>query len=167
MPDYNLAKIYRIVCNITGQQYIGSTCEPTLSRRLSGHIRDFRRFTNGKFRFVSSFTVLENGNYEIVLVEVCPCANKDQLHARERYWIETTECVNRQIPNRTQKEWRGDNPEYFRQYAQANKKQIAMQKRQYYLDNKERITEHQRQYRQAKKQEPNSPVKIDIENSLF
>ena len=51
MPDYNLAKIYKIVCNITGQQYIGSTCEPALARRLAGHVRSFKQFKNGKFSF--------------------------------------------------------------------------------------------------------------------
>ena len=35
MPDYSKGKIYKIVCNVTGLVYVGSTCEPTLARRLA------------------------------------------------------------------------------------------------------------------------------------
>ena len=34
--DYKNGKIYRIVCEETGRQYIGSTCS-TLVKRLSNH----------------------------------------------------------------------------------------------------------------------------------
>ena len=36
MVNYQNAKIYRIVCNVTGKQYIGSTVS-NLSTRLSQH----------------------------------------------------------------------------------------------------------------------------------
>jgi hypothetical protein len=39
MVNYELAKIYKIVCNKTGMVYIGSTCQRLLSQRLSGHVR--------------------------------------------------------------------------------------------------------------------------------
>ena len=37
MVNYQLAKVYKIVCRITGENYVGSTCEPTLARRLVAH----------------------------------------------------------------------------------------------------------------------------------
>ncbi len=37
MPDYKLAKIYKLVSGKTNQIYIGSTCEKHLSNRLAGH----------------------------------------------------------------------------------------------------------------------------------
>ena len=50
MPDYQLGKIYKIECNVTGQRYIGSTCEPILARRLAGHITNYKSYLNGKFK---------------------------------------------------------------------------------------------------------------------
>ena len=52
MPDYQLGKIYKIECNVTGKVYIGSTCEPILARRLAGHIKSYKRYLNGKFHYL-------------------------------------------------------------------------------------------------------------------
>ena len=46
--DYSKGKIYKIECNITGEVYIGSTTEPTLARRLSGHRRSFQSWKDGR-----------------------------------------------------------------------------------------------------------------------
>ena len=41
MVNYSNVKIYKIVCYETGKEYIaGSTCAPSLSRRLSEHKRN-------------------------------------------------------------------------------------------------------------------------------
>ena len=53
----------------------------------------------------TSFEVLKNENYEIVLVELAPSNSKMELHQRERYHIENNECVNKQIPTRTDEEY--------------------------------------------------------------
>ena len=42
MIDYSKGKIYKIVCNNTGLIYIGSTCEPTLARRLAKHVGNYK-----------------------------------------------------------------------------------------------------------------------------
>ncbi len=39
--DYKNSKIYRIVCNETGETYIGSTTQ-TLTKRLSKHKENFK-----------------------------------------------------------------------------------------------------------------------------
>ena len=44
---YSRGKIYRIVCNTTGEQYYGSTIEPYISNRLSGHICEYKRHNAG------------------------------------------------------------------------------------------------------------------------
>jgi len=41
----------------------------------------------------------------ITLVEKYRCETKDELHARERYYIENNKCVNKVIPTRTTKEY--------------------------------------------------------------
>ena len=46
MVNYANGKIYRIVCNTTGKQYIGSTTRP-LSERLNGHKKDLDKYLKG------------------------------------------------------------------------------------------------------------------------
>jgi len=89
MVNYQLGKIYKIVCNETGEQYIGATCQKKLCTRLAQHV------SNNK---CSSKGIIERGKYEMVLIEDYPCTSKDQLHQRERHFIETLICVNKRIP---------------------------------------------------------------------
>lgn len=57
MVNYQLGKIYKIVDNVTGKIYIGSTCEPTLARRLVKHRSDYKRYLNEKLPRISSSRV--------------------------------------------------------------------------------------------------------------
>jgi len=134
--DFANSRIYRIVCNETGLNYYGSTTQ-TLSKRLGAHVCDYKRWRDGKQHFVTSFSVLEAGNYEIVLVEKLEnITNREQLRAVERRYIEANECVNKCIPGRTMTEynadhreqraqWRADNPGYMAQHYQDNKEERA------------------------------------------
>jgi hypothetical protein len=141
MVNFENAKIYKIVCDTTGLVYYGSTCEPTLARRLAKHVGYYRAFLKNEFTFVSSFKVLENNNYTIVLVENVDCESKDQLLARERYYIENNDCVNKNIPGRTDKEYRDDNKDKYKEYREDNKDKLKAYKQQYDLLNKEKISE--------------------------
>ena len=129
MTNYSLGKIYKIVCNTTGLTYYGSTCEPTIARWLAGHVSGYKGWKKGQdISFMSSFEVLKNDNYSIVLVELAPSNNKMELLQRERFFIENNECVNKVVPTRTQQEYKEDNAE-----------QISINNVEYYLVNKERI----------------------------
>ena len=68
MSDFSKAKIYKIVCNVTGLVYIGSTIQK-LSKRLSNHRHKYKQYLDNKSRYVTSFKILENDNYEIILIE--------------------------------------------------------------------------------------------------
>ena len=142
MVNYNLGKIYKIKCNVTGQIYIGSTCEKTVARRLAGHVKNYKSYLNGKYNNVSSFKVLENGDYYIVLLESVNCANNDELKAKERFHIENNICVNKCIPGRTRKE-------YMKEHYQSNKEKIQKYQKEYTIANKEKISEQEKEYRQA------------------
>jgi hypothetical protein len=95
MVNYLLGKIYKIVNNNNNEIYIGSTCEPILARRLAGHVYDYKGYLTGKRSYVTSFKIIESGNFNIILIEQYPCENKDQLLSRERYYIDTLDCVNK------------------------------------------------------------------------
>jgi flavodoxin len=163
--DYKNGKIYKIVCNTTGLQYIGSTCNPYLSTRLAQHRSDYKKHLQNKTRYISSIEVLKNDNYEIILIESCPFETKDQLHARERFYIENNDCVNK-VKNvglikelgsfEYNKQYRAANnekiAENIKQYRAANKEKIAENRKDYRATNKEKTTEYNKQYRATNKE---------------
>ena len=153
MPNYTNSKIYKIVSdNLPGTSYIGSTTR-TLAQRLSKHVCESKANSNSKKGCTSKF-IIAAGNHHIIWIEDCPCDNIEQLKARERYYIETSMCVNKSIPGRTQKEWRQANAERLREankkHRQANAEQIKEQQKQYRQANAERLREAKKKYRQTK-----------------
>ena len=124
MVNYQYAKIYKIVDNTNGNIYIGSSCEPILSRRLAQHKSDYKRYLKGNHNFITSFEIIKNGNYEIVLIESYPCNSKDELHSREKFYIENNKCVNKFIPNRTGKKWYEENKEHKQAYDKQKQEKL-------------------------------------------
>lgn len=141
LERYKNAKIYKIVCNKTGLVYYGSTCK-MLCRRIAQHRSGYKRYLNGTHNFVYSYKILENDDYDIVLVEECPCDNKEQLHARERFYIENNECVNKYKPNRTEEKLLKYQSEYYK-----NNKEVKLKyQNEYYQANKEERLKYQKEY---------------------
>ena len=135
MPDYSKGKIYRLVGG--GLVYYGSTVNE-LRFRLRQH--------KCPSSICRSKLLFETGDkVEIVLVEYFPCENKMELTARERWYIENNECVNKIIPTRTDAE-----------YYQDNKNKIIKQTNQYYHTNKDycKIKQKER-YDKTKKEQYN------------
>lgn len=87
---YENGKIYRIQSNQTDQIYIGSTVE-SLCNRFAGHRSNFRDYKNGKHEWRSSFSIIEKGDAIIRLLESFPCNTRNELRAREQYWIDRSE----------------------------------------------------------------------------
>jgi hypothetical protein len=82
-------------------------------------------------------------NVSIVLVEDVLFDSRDQLLARERYWIDTIGTLNKVKPLRTAAErYVNDKARilaYTKQYNQDNKDRIVEKKQQYYQNNKDQI----------------------------
>ena len=145
---YNNGKIYRIVSNVTGENYYGSTTEPTLARRLAKHKGNYRDYLKGKGTYITSFKILETEDYEIVLVENVNCKSKSELHQRERFYIENNNCVNKFIPCRSNKEYKDDNKDKIKEYREQNKQRIHTYHKEYHLKNKDKINAYKKEYRQ-------------------
>jgi hypothetical protein len=128
MPDYQNSRIYKIIDLETNECYIGSTTI-ALSQRLAQHVSSYKRYLNGKYHYVTSFKIIANGDYDIILVELFPCDSKDQLHARESHYTQTIQCVNK-IKNQGlliklgqveyDKQYTFDHKEHKKQYYKAN-----------------------------------------------
>jgi hypothetical protein len=115
-----MIKIYRIIDNTNGNIYIGKTKQKYLCDRLSSH---------KSLKDCSSREILKNEDYKIELIE-----ETDDIN-RERYWILNTNCINKQIPGRTRKEYKEDNREeilqYQSEYRENNKKKAKEYKTEY------------------------------------
>ena len=130
-PDIKkIIKIYRIIDNTNGNIYIGKTTQ-TLKERLRGHIRHLD---------CAASEIIKNGDYKIELIE------ETYDTSRERYWVENTECINRAIPGRTDKEYREANKERMKQYLEDNKEYIKLQRAEYGRKNRELIIKKGREY---------------------
>ena len=93
---YLKGKVYTIKSKNSNDVYIGSTCQ-TLSQRMSKH-------KSGKYKCKSTI-VFDSGDAYIELIENYPCKSEEELRCRERFYIENTTCVNKEIPGRTKKEY--------------------------------------------------------------
>ena len=142
MIDYKNGKIYQVVCNITGETYVGSTAR-SLEDRLIEHEKPSNR--------CCSKQIIERGDYYIELLETYPCESEFELNRKEGEYQKTIECINKVIAGRTEAEWREDNKEEHKikrkKYAAIHSERNALKSRNYYKDNKERVLERDKQYR--------------------
>ena len=140
--DYSKGKIYKITGG--GKCYVGSTIQP-LNIRFSKHKCQ---------KYIEEIKDCED--LAIELIEEYPCECKKDLFIRERYWIEKTECINKYIPTRTQKEYYQENKEKIKElkkkYREENKEKIKESKKEYNKINKERIKEYNKKYREENKE---------------
>ena len=139
MVKYENGKIYKIECNITGEKYFGSTCN-TLSHRKYYHNYGFKKWKDNKYNYISSYVILERGDWDIVLVENYPCKDINELKARERFYIQNNECVNMRVPNRTTREWQIET-NYNQTYYEANRKKLSEKAKEYYKKNFDKLKE--------------------------
>jgi hypothetical protein len=154
MPiDYKNGKIYKIVSEQTEKVYIGSTCQ-TLSQRLADHKRHFKQYNNGKTDYVTSYEIVKYDDCQIVLIELFPCVQKCELHAREYHHMKLEiNKVNIKMPTKPNKEWREDNKEKLKEkhaeYVKANKEHLDMKRKEWTLLNKTKQDEYHKQYRET------------------
>ena len=88
MPNYQNSKVYSIRSLSRPELiYVGSTTQ-TLSQRMTGHRAPSSKCTSKK--------IIDIGDSYIELIENYPCADKNELGARENHHMRTIECVNRQ-----------------------------------------------------------------------
>ena len=122
MVNYQLGKIYKIVCRITGEVYVGSTCEPSLARRLGNHRTKCKTFhEKNKGSLISSYQIILRGDYYIDLLENCPCNSSDELRKKEREYYDRIECINKFRPYQFVEERKADQKIYDKKKTQNMK----------------------------------------------
>ena len=137
---YQNSKVYQITDLSYTKYYIGSTTE-SLSMRMARHRASYKSFlknVKGHVRAYDLFNEYGVENCKIELVEYYTCDTLQELRKREGDHIKNTECVNKQVAGRTQKEYREDNKErvqanaktWWTKYYEEHKEEIA-QKSEY------------------------------------
>ena len=123
-------RIYRIIDNTNGNVYYGSTIKE-INKREIRHKAGYKLYLHGKLtKYTTSFCIIKNKDYKIELVEENEFETKRDLYERERYYIENNDCVNKQIPNRTDEEYKEYHKEYSKKYYETNKEKIAEKKKE-------------------------------------
>ncbi len=153
MPDYSQSKIYKIVNDDNDNFYIGSTIQP-LYKRMHHHRSKHHSCMSKKIG-------VDLKDCIIVLVEKIECKDKQELHKRERYYIEKyreegLNIVNKIIPGRTDKEYYQDNKEErlrkSKQHYEKNKEKRNQQQKENYEKNKEHYKKKSKEYREENKE---------------
>ena len=132
MVNYSNGKIYKIEPVSGGEEgdvYIGSTTQP-LSKRMVCHRSHYKQWKEGTRGKTNSFELFDKYGVEscqITLLETVESNSKEELLAKERYYIKSLDCVNKIVAGRTK-------PEYYIE----NKEQISKKSKQYYENNKEK-----------------------------
>jgi hypothetical protein len=139
-------KIYKIT-SLNNPQYVyyGHTCQ-TLARRFATHKSAYNKCKSKK--------IIEFGDAVILLVENFPCSSEDEAHAREKQYILNNECINRNIPGRTQAQYIENNKEKIKEYQKKN-----------YENNKEKYKQKNKIYHENNKEYYKEYSKNDYENN--
>jgi len=150
MVNYNNGKIYKIVCNETGEVYYGCTTQK-LSSRKRNHV------AKAKDKECTSHIIINRGNWTMSLIERYSCSSKEELQARENEYILNNPCVNKNRTYNTPEErelmkqkhkaqtakWCEENREYYlekqREHYEENKDKYLERANNYYEKNKEAI----------------------------
>ena len=157
---YQKGQIYKIVDVGFNKCYIGSTCE-SLSQRMVRHrvcYKSFLKGTSGRMRSFDLFDEYGIENCKIVWIEDYPCESRKQLEAREGYYIENTDCVNRCQLGRTR-------AEYSKLYREKYPEQVKEAKKKCHFNNpdkqKKRSSKYYQKHKEHIEQKASEPVKCE------
>ena len=134
--DYKNGKIYQLLNKVNDEVYVGSTIQP-LSKRMNEH----RSTCNNSYKKVNvklyqSMREIGQDNFYIELIETYPCNSKEELKAKEGYYIREKATLHMIIAGRNSKGWVEDNKEHRQTYI-----------KEYNISNKERLDQYRKHYR--------------------
>jgi hypothetical protein len=151
---YHNSKIYKLVSPQTEKYYIGSTTRELYIRK-SQHKYDYKKYLeNNNNKYMSSYEILKYNDFKIELIKLFKCENKKELEIEETKLIKEhhNNILNKNIPNR-------DNKEYYKD----NKEKIQNYKKEWHNDNKERLNKKSKEYHIINKEKLNESRKIKLD----
>tara|TARA_R110000851_G_scaffold121065_2_gene249544 strand:- start:117 stop:752 length:636 start_codon:yes stop_codon:yes gene_type:complete len=147
--------IYKLVCSDIKikECYVGSTVD--LKQRKRQHKHNCNNADSEKYNTPVYQFIREHGgwsNWIMVAVSELQFNRRMELNSAEREWVETLNAtLNKQVQNRTNKEYYQDNLENFKKrnadYRKDNIDRVKIIEKKYYENNSERIKIRTKQYR--------------------
>lgn len=113
--DYSRTIIYKIVCKdlLVTDMYVGHTTnfikrkQQHKSRCNNENDRIYNLFVYQTIRYTGGWS-----NWEMIEIEKYSCNDVNEALKQERHWIEMLKAtLNKQIPSRTQAEWKLEHKE--------------------------------------------------------
>jgi len=143
MVNYSNGKIYKIISDQTDLIYIGSTTQQ-LSKRKQRHKSN---------KDCSSKEILQYEDARIILIEMFSCNCKEELSAREQYFMDKFKADGFNLVNKNRVIGRDFNSKsnYDKQYYHNNKETLNNNRIEYHREyrnkNKERVNLNQNETR--------------------
>jgi hypothetical protein len=137
-PRYKFGKIYKIFCDIEGEDdiYVGSTVRE-LEVRLDHHFKDAEINTSTQHKFYNHMMRLGLEHFHIMLVEDYPCENDLVLRMREQYWMdELKPSLNTKRAFLSADDYFASKKTRSKIYRTENKEAISVKDKVYYAENK-------------------------------
>ena len=154
MPDYSKGKIYKITDITQEKCYIGSSVQ-RLSKRMVKHRMDYKNYLDNKAHYCSVYDLFDEfgvENCKIFLLENYPCNSKEELHSKEGEYQKKTDCVNKNVAGRSNKERYEDKKDIIlekqRIYSKNNKEKISERRKTEYQNNRDERLEKAKEYRE-------------------
>ncbi len=129
MKDPSKGRIYKIVCDETGEIYFGSTTLPTEDERLKVHESNYSSFLKGNYAFCPVFNIIERGNYHIELVKIFPSETIFDLEREEGNIILANPCINVNVPGRTYEEKKIKKAEADKAYREGSMREKILERK--------------------------------------
>ena len=144
MTNYKNGRIYKILNTTDDTVYVGSTTE-ALCKIMWKHKWDVK---NNRFMTRPLYVKAKEYGFEnfyIELIENYPCECKEELVAREGYWIRQIGSLNAIVAGRTAEQYYHDNKQQLKKgsndYYYANYENELKQRKEYRDNNKDKIQE--------------------------
>jgi group I intron endonuclease len=151
MPNYQNGKIYKMTNDLNDQVYIGSTCQPLWKRKDQHHQDTKRKGEVSNRKLIKLILELGYKHFKAVLIETHPCNSKEELLAREDYWIkELKPSLN-----------------IYNAILNVEKQKETKQKcgKEYRDQNKEKITAYQKEWEKTRVRTDQAKMKVN--NALY
>jgi len=128
--------VYKILCNVTSEVYIGSS--KTEECKTGG--RKYYRLSGHKWgNRCSSKTIIERGNYQFIILE--NNVENHLLREREHFYITNIQCVNRNVPYVEGDGRKDRNNKRSSESYQENKEEKKEKSKENYYKNRTQIRE--------------------------
>ena len=147
MSKFQEGKIYKLVSDKTDRIYIGSTTDP-LIRRIKEHRTMFRFYMRHNEGYYSGLELFKEGNVSIELIEKHPCNSREELFAREDFYIQLNrdKLINKNRAYLTVEERKKQEKIYKANYKRNNPKSVIESCKRYYNKNKQELGQINKRY---------------------